>query len=200
MKNNFFLSFSSLFLILLALSACQNNASQEEAGLTDEQQQAYLEKGREMAGATFVALSSQLQAAMKEGGVSNAAQYCNVAAYPLVDSLSKVHEAVIRRTSTKVRNPKDAPDDQEKAILEAYAEKEAAGEELKPVVEQIDPNTIAFYAPIRVNEFCLQCHGKVGETLSEEDYTVIKELYPEDEAIGYSAGDLRGMWSIRFKK
>jgi hypothetical protein len=200
MKNSIFLSFSSLFLIVLVFSSCRNNASQEETGLSDEQRQAYLEKGREIAGATFVALSGQLQAAMKEGGVSNAAQYCNLAAYPLVDSLSKVHEALIRRTSMKVRNPKDAPDDQEKAILEAYAQKEAAGEELKPVIQEIDPHTIGFYAPIRVNEFCLQCHGKVGETLSEENHAAIKELYPEDEAIGYSAGDLRGMWSIQFKK
>jgi hypothetical protein len=76
---------------------------------------------------------------------------------------------VIRRTSMKVRNPKDAPDDQEKAMLEAYAQKEAAGEELKPVIQEIDPHTIGFYAPIRVNEFCLQCHGKVGETLSERE-------------------------------
>jgi hypothetical protein len=93
MKNSIFLSFSSLFLIVLVFSSCRNNASQEETGLSDEQRQAYLEKGREIAGATFVALSGQLQAAMKEGGVSNAAQYCNLAAYPLVDSLSKVHEA-----------------------------------------------------------------------------------------------------------
>lgn len=87
-----------------------------------------------------------------------------------------------------------------KEIRQAYARQDAAGDELKPMVKEMDLNTIAFYAPIRVNEFCLQCHGKLGETLSEKNYEVIKELYPEDEAIGYSAGDLRGIWSIRFKK
>ncbi|MFT5766074.1 MAG: hypothetical protein ACI8X3_003512, partial [Saprospiraceae bacterium] len=27
---------------------------------------------------------------------------------------------------------------------------------------------------------------------------IIKQFYPEDEAIGYVVGDLRGIWSIEF--
>jgi hypothetical protein len=163
-------------LIVLVFSSCRNNASQEETGLSDEQRQAYLEKGREIAGATFVALSGQLQAAMKEGGVSNAAQYCNVAAYPLVDSLSKVHEALIRRTSMKVRNPKDAPDDQEKAILEAYAQKEAAGEELKPVIQEIDPIPLASTRPSGSMNFACNAMVKWAKPCRKENHAAIKEL------------------------
>jgi hypothetical protein len=29
---------------------------------------------------------------------------------------------------------------------------------------------------------------------------VIRRLYPEDQATGFSLGDLRGMWRIDFKK
>lgn len=62
----------------------------------------------------------------------------------------------------------------------------------------MDKQKIAFYAPIKVNAFCLQCHGELGQTLQEEDYAMIKERYPGDQALGYVNGDLRGMWSIQW--
>ena len=47
---------------------------------------------------------------------------------------------------------------------------------------------------------CLKCHGKIGETLNEDDYTIIKKIYPDDKAIGYDNENLRGIWSIQFEK
>ena len=132
-------------------------------------------------------------AAMKKGGVPEAVQYCNLAGLPLIDSLAQAHEVSIRRTSLKIRQPKDAPTAAEKKALDQYHAQFSAGEVLKPFVE-----TNTFYAPILVSEACLKCHGKLGETLKQEDYDLIKQLYPEDEAIGYAAGDLRGIWSITF--
>ena len=87
----------------------------------------------------------------------------------------------------------------EQTVLEQYQKQFEEGKELKPQVQSLDDNRVAFYAPIKVNSFCLQCHGVEGETLKEEDYIAIKASYPEDKAIGYVDGDLRGMWSIEFK-
>lgn len=165
-------------------------AAEERAAHTEEY---YLEQGSAIAAASFTALSGRLMAAIKQGGVSEAVQYCNVAGLPLMDSLSQAHEVSIRRTSLKVRQPKDMPTVAEKKALDQYHAQFAAGEVLKPFVEN---NT--FYAPILVSEACLKCHGQLGETLKLEDYDLIKQLYPEDEAIGYVAGDLRGIWSITF--
>jgi hypothetical protein len=39
----------------------------------------------------------------------------------------------------------------------------------------------------------------VGESLLPVNHEKIKLLYPEDKAIGYNEGDLRGVWSIIFK-
>ena len=61
-------------------------------------------------------------------------------------------------------------------------------------------STVAFYAPIKVQDLCLNCHGQPGTDIKAADYDLIKKLYPEDEAVGYKSGDLRGMWSIRFEK
>lgn len=191
-------------LLTIAALGCKptdkNEATENNQSLTEAERAAYIEKGKAIAGATFAALSGNLQAAMQEGGVSNAISYCNVQAYPLTDSLSQQHQATIRRTTLKPRNPKNAPDAAERAELEVYAQSVSKGEALGPNVELIDEQTVAFYAPIKMNAFCLQCHGKLGETLAEENYAAIKEHYPNDAAIGYMDGDLRGMWSIRFRR
>lgn len=196
--------FLTTFSFLL-FTACQNNkpsgdSGQEAVPLTPEEVTLYTQRGKEIAQGTFAAMSGELLSAMQRGGVAEASRYCNLAAYPLVDSLSKVYEADIRRTSLKIRNPKDQPTAAERAMLLSFQQLHEAGEPMKPVVQPQDANTVAFYAPIQIQPLCLQCHGKLGETLKEADYAVIKELYPADEAIGYSEGDLRGIWSIQFRK
>ena len=204
MKNKkLFLFF---FSILLFFVACQSDTQQKTKPHTDEANKVlseadrtmYLQKGKTIAKKTFATLAGRLKKSLAEGGVPKAIAYCNVAAYPLVDSLSKLHHAKIRRTSLKIRNPKDAPSSLEKKVLDQYAAQAAAGQALKPMVEQIDNNTVAFYAPIKVNAFCLQCHGEIGKALTAENYQVIQKHYPNDKATGYTAGDLRGIWSIEF--
>ena len=197
MKNLYY--FLSIAIITGALATCSNQPAPEE----QEQQhtvdtEAYLEKGVAIASASFTALSGRLMAAMKKGGVPEAVQYCNLAGLPLIDSLSEAHQVKIRRTALKIRQPKDAPIPEEQAALELYHTQFAAGEVLKPFVETNSAEEVAFYAPILMSEACLKCHGKLGETLKQEDYDLIKALYPQDEAIGYAAGDLRGIWSITF--
>jgi cytochrome c553 len=194
--------FALLFLTALAaITACNRQPKAPEISpLTEEESARFLEQGQEIAQATFAAMSGRLQAAMQEGGVAHAAQYCNTAALPIADSLSGVYGAKIRRTSLKVRNPEDRPDDLEKSALEQYARDWSAQLPLKPKAVLIDNQTVAFYAPIKVNAFCLSCHGEVGASLKAEDYATLKSLYPEDQAVGYQDGDWRGLWSIRFDR
>jgi hypothetical protein len=56
-----------------------------------------------------------------------------------------------------------------------------------------------FLAPIVLgNPLCLQCHGTPGKDIGPETLAAIKKIYPEDKAIGYQLGDLRGLWRITF--
>lgn len=183
---------------IFTLSQCQNAADQK--ALTAAEKNQYTETGKAIAAQTFSALSARLTKAMEEGGVPNAVQYCNLVAMPLVDSLSKVHAATIRRTSLKVRNPLNKPTEWERETLLDFETKDKAGEELKPVVQMPNEQTIAFAAPIRIQPLCVQCHGKKGETMTAENAAFIQGLYPDDQATGYAEGDLRGMWSITFKR
>ncbi|NRB50381.1 MAG: DUF3365 domain-containing protein [Saprospiraceae bacterium] len=191
----------SFLLLLLILSACQNQkTTNQESPITAFDESEYITKGKAVASASFAALLGRLQAAMRDGGVPKAVEYCQLTANALMDSLSQVHQASIRRTSTRVRNPLNLPDASEQAILAQYQDSINTGGKISPIVKEVDQGRIAFYAPINVKAFCLQCHGKLGETLSKENYAVIKNRYPADKATGYREGDLRGMWSITFNR
>jgi hypothetical protein len=184
----------SIFLLLL--SAC--TTTQKTVELSEKEQKDYLQKGQMLAQQSFAALSGRLMAAIEQGGIPHAVKYCNVAALPLIDSLSNAHQANIRRTSLKVRNRQDVAQGWEKEVLEAYQILLAEGKKPAPMVKKLDQKRVAFAMPIFIAQPCLKCHGKLGETLNEQHYTTIKQLYPQDQAIGYVDGDWRGMWSITF--
>ncbi len=187
-------------LVLLVNSSCKDQqASRQEDQAPVSTEPDYMSQGKEIAARTFGVLSSTLQQAMNKDGVPGAIDLCNLKAYPLVDSLSGAFDARIRRTSLKTRNPNNNPTMQETRILDRYQETVQNGGELQPLVVTLEDERHAFYAPIRVNAFCLKCHGVVGESLDEGHYALIRERYPNDKAIDYADGDLRGIWSIEFE-
>ncbi len=192
MKKIFLLCSITVFVI-----SCQRKST-----LTDEQVEKYTKHGKEIAQSSFKALSSQLKQVMQAGGVKNAASYCNVAALPLTDSLSNKYNAVIKRTSLKLRNPKNAPDSLEAKMLAMYLiMSRMRNPVMVPKILEKNAQEVQFYAPIMIkSETCLKCHGIIDDTMQREDYGVIAELYPNDAAIGYKLGDFRGMWSITLKK
>lgn len=195
---------SSAFWSILALSllvvSCGTPAAPEEAVATTETGQArdYLADGQQIAGATFTTLSSQLKAAMGEGGVQQAVAYCQLAAHPITDSLSEVYQANIRRITDRPRNPQNTASAAEVELMEAYKKQLAQEEKIAPQVVTVDGQT-RFYAPIVLMDLCQKCHGTVGETIQAEDYAFIQERYPQDQATGYKSGDLRGLWQITFR-
>jgi Protein of unknown function (DUF3365) len=188
-----------LFIFSILSSCDENPKSNAENSMSAEEKEAFIKKGKGIALETFNTLSSELGKAIQEGGVAKAVKTCNIAAYPLVDSLSKVHNTTIRRTSLKIRNPKNKPSHEESKVLNSYEKAFQSREKLKPKVVEVN-GMVSFYAPIIAKPLCLNCHGKVGETLKKEDNVLIKTLYPQDQAIGYEAGNLRGIWSIQFEK
>lgn len=189
-------------IILLAAFAIAFVGCKNKTSLTEEEINGYTEQGKTIAQATFKALSTQLKQAMQSGGVEQAASFCNVVALPLTDSLSQQHKAVIKRTSLKLRNPANAPDSLELAMLKMYdIMSKMRNPVLVPKIIEKGGDEIQFFAPIQIkNETCLKCHGVLGQTLKEEDYAFIQQHYPNDQATGYKMEDVRGMWSITLKK
>jgi hypothetical protein len=159
-----------------------------------------LERGRIIAKAAKETLGKQLKNTIQNEGVPAALQYCNIAAYPLIDLLSKSYHASIKRTSLRIRNPEDAPDSLEKILLEAYEYNIENNQPLNENIQEYDSKYLLYTKPIMIEgALCLACHGSPRIHVSIETEDLIKSLYPDDNAMNHSMSDLRGMWSIRLQ-
>lgn len=154
-----------------------------------------LEEGRAIAGEFGAQLRTALQAAMNEGGPLAAIRVCNEAA-PAIAQASAAHSgAAVGRTSLKLRNPANAPDAHEHAVLDAFAEAMKPGGQDAPP-ERIDvlaDGRVRYMSAIVMQPPCLACHG---ESIAPQVAEAIDALYPDDEAYGYRVGDLRGAFTI----
>lgn len=179
--------------VLVLLAACTAAPTLDES--------AALEKGQGIASATFKALSARLGAAMQSGGPAHAVEYCSLSALPLVDSISAAEGVHIKRTSERLRAPHDAPDADEERALQVMREQWEQGDAAAVLSDvRLLGDSVAYYQPIFIGSpTCLKCHGTAGLELDSAAYAAIAEYYPDDAAIGYELGELRGMWSVRWK-
>jgi hypothetical protein len=186
---------TTILLLVLVSAGCVQKRTEKNTDVKTD----YYALGKEVVDASFSTLSTQLQDALAEGGVKNAVEYCNFMANPLIDSLSREYNAEIRRTTLKARNVLNKPRDYENVMLRAFMENYEEDRLLKPIVENLMDGGHVYYSPIIIKSgLCLSCHGEVGTNISEEDYKIIKKLYPTDQAVGYKLDDMRGVWSIVF--
>ena len=143
------------------------------------------------------ALEKNLVRVISEKGTIGAIEFCNIKALALTDSISLMNNAVIKRVSDKPRNPKNTANEEELGYIAYFKKLIASGKEPKPIVKR-ENGEVDFYYPITTNTMCLQCHGKPTEQVTPETLTILKNLYPADQAVGYDANEVRGMWSLKF--
>jgi hypothetical protein len=190
-----------LFIAFLIQSeACKSPEKESSTSGPAFDKETYSEFGEKIVSQTFASLSDHLNRALEQGGVETAAEYCNVRALPLTDSIANEKGVVVRRVSAKFRNPENKPGPIETEIISLFESNLKQGITLSQEIREISDNEVGYFAPILVMPPCLQCHGKLGETLDPDNYAYLKEKYPADHAIGYEVGDLRGVWSITIPK
>jgi hypothetical protein len=183
------------------LMSCTEQPSRGKADiiiLTDSLSEIYTHNSSEIIQATFQALSSKLMAAMEDGGVPHALRFCNLAAEPVADSMSALYNADIRRIAVKNRNPANYPDEDDLAIYALFENSFMQGNEIGSMLVPVSDHELAYYAPIKLMPQCLVCHGRPESEINSEHYSIITALYPDDKAVGFAAGDLRGLWRIGF--
>jgi len=207
--------FLSSITLLICLSACQqdtqnaqNDSSETEISeepppeanrLSEDQQIYYETQGDEIVTRSAQALGQKLMEALSDGGVSNALAFCNENALTITDSLSENMGVAITRTSLNYRNIANQPHQLEEEMLTKFSTQHKAGKSIKPITAVTPDGEVLYASPILVNMLCLKCHGNVGTDIKEENYQLVKNLYPYDKAIDYKAGDFRGMWVVRFR-
>lgn len=145
-------------------------------------------------------LAGMLQGAIREGGPVSAVAVCADSAQART-ARHAVDGIAIRRVGTRVRNPANAPDTLEARVLAYLAEQKAAGTMPSEVIEVARTGLdgaweLRYVRPIALQEFCTTCHG-AEENIPPAVRTIIAERYPNDAAVGYAAGDLRGAITVR---
>jgi hypothetical protein len=190
----------TMLLSLAFLAGCVEPAPETEPGsqeplLTAADSPAAVAQGGRIATALAQGLVQRLQAELKSSGAAGAVDFCSRTALALTDSLVATEAAgtAVKRTTTRIRNPKNAPDSLELAALAWFDSARAATGGLPPsFVQAAGTGEVRFYRPLVVQSFCTQCHG-APEQIDPDVRNLLSERYPADQAIGYREGDLRGV-------
>jgi hypothetical protein len=103
----------------------------------------------------------------------------------------------VSRTALKVRNPGNAPRPWQRAGLESFQKRLADGTrpEALEFFETQPDGSARYLKAIVTAPLCTVCHGEI---IAPDIQRTLKEHYPQDQATGFKAGDLRGAFSIEW--
>lgn len=196
--------FILIVLLALGFSSCvRESVSTDEAELEDmykvSDKDLIEPVALDIIGVSASTLMQEVSSAIEKDGIKDAIDYCNVNANKIVQELSEEYGVEIKRTSLKLRNAKNYPTNDEKLVLDFFANQHVSGKDCNGQLSKVD-GVYKYYYPIYVMDKCTQCHGIKGEGLNKKAAKKLEELYPNDQALGYQAGDLRGMWVLSFTK
>jgi len=143
-------------------------------------------------------LKRELKLGLQAGGPTYAIGVCNVNAPTIAASLGNEKGWDVGRTSLRIRNPANSPDEWERHILETFEERLMAGDKAEEmeyfeVVQQNGERVFRYMKAIPTAELCESCHGSNLDKAVKER---LRDLYPMDQARGYHAGDIRGAFTF----
>ena len=182
-------------LILMLIISCGEKI--QEAQITEKQKNEMRNNASEFMGQLKSVLINQI----KSEGTLNAVSVCSDTAQILTNDFSLKKGVYIKRVSFRNRNKNNLPDKFEETVLKIFEQLESEGKltsdtEHFEVVKENDHQYLRYMKPIKVGAPCLNCHGS-EEQISTEIKQLISQRYPDDKAVGYSRGDLRGAVSIK---
>lgn len=160
-----------------------------------------MDEARKVAVSIPPKLLEVLDEEIRKGGPENAIAVCREKAPAMAKAASEKTGWAIRRVSLKNRNPKAVPDAWEKAVLEDFDRRVNAGEkptglEKGELVTEGDRQVYRYMKALPTQDLCLQCHGTT-DRVSPATQAKLKELYPDDKAVGYQAAEIRGAITLK---
>jgi len=175
-------------LMLLGISAIYAQAQDDEL----------LKQSRNLSLSMLKELGAKLQSSMAEGGAINAIGVCHLQAPEIANRVSTENQVIVSRVGTRTRNPvMGVPNAwQAKALAQfeaglARGDKPADMEYSETVTKPDGGKEFHFAKPVLMQPMCLACHGN-SDQINPEVKAKLSELYPNDKAINYQAGQLRG--------
>ncbi len=182
-----------VFLVLLSVVFSSCKMGQRET-LTEQQEKEFITQGDSISDIMQGVLLKNVATAIKHGGTEFAIGFCNINAIPITDSVSALYHVQIQRLSDKNRNPDNAIRTLDDSLAWQKIKSSSSS------FEQHSYGEVVYYKPIRIGmPTCLKCHGSSAD-IESKTLALINEKYPDDKAVGYNQGDLRGMWKIKFRE
>ena len=146
------------------------------------------EQGAALLAPFKASLKNELVTGM-QSGLDEAIAACKTAAPAIAESLS-VDGVRMGRSSHRLRNPANVAPDWVAPAIEGYL----AGRS-EPVSVELEGGRHGYIEPIMMQPMCLTCHG---QELQPDVAEKLAELYPDDQATGFAAGDVRGVFWVAF--
>ena len=132
-------------------------------------------------------MMGELTAALDSGGPAEGIAVCRGKAPQVAAQVAEEYDLAIGRTSFALRNISNTAPMWAQDLV-----KERIGE---PVYLAGPAGELGALLPIRLKAECQMCHGP-AEQIVDEVKAAIAENYPEDQATGFAAGDLRGWFWV----
>ncbi len=158
-------------------------------------------EARAVAGAMPPKLLAVLTEAIAAGGPEGAMAVCRDKAPQMAQAASEQTGWAIRRVSLRNRNPKAVPDTWETTVLADFDRRAAAGE--SPATLERAETVLSDGKPVQrylralpTQAMCTACHG-TPDQLTPAVTAKLRELYPEDRAVGYAPGQIRGAVALK---
>ncbi|MCF7980347.1 MAG: DUF3365 domain-containing protein [Pseudomonadales bacterium] len=140
------------------------------------------------------ALKPQLKKALQTGGPLQAIEICATRAPNIARTLSHETGWEVKRVSLKPRHQEAQPDTWETKVLQTFNQRQQTGEVAAEInFSELVNGRYRFMQAQGVEPLCLTCHG---QQLAKEVEKTLKEYYPNDQATGYSLGQIRGAFSL----
>ena len=186
-------SLLSLLCVLLLLGGCGRDCEERVAwapvdeGALDPEQKVQRAAAFKAKDALFKHLSGALMRAIQQDGPAAAIGVCRAEAPKIAATVSEEAGVTIGRTSFKLRNAENTPPAWAASLV---------GEQHADNAYRVAPDgRLGVLLPIRLQLACLTCHGDPA-SVADEVKGEIEKLYPEDRAMGFAQGDLRGYFWV----
>jgi Protein of unknown function (DUF3365) len=135
----------------------------------------------------FKRLSGRLMAVISTSGPAAAIEVCQFEAKSIAMDVGKGANVKIGRTGVRLRNASNQPP--------SWAQKLVDDRTDTPVFAKLSNDHAVALLPIKLQAQCLICHGP-SEALAPDVREKLATLYPQDQATGFSEGELRGWFWV----
>ena len=156
-------------------------------GLMTDTQKAQQELMATAVNALASEMMGELMAALDSGDPTAAIDVCKEKAPGVAENINETYGVMIGRTSHMLRNAANVAPDWAAPFVAEMAE--------EPTYAAGPNGELGALLPIKLKAECQMCHGP-AEEIDEGLMAAISESYPDDQAVGFVEGDLRGWFWV----